>query len=270
MNFEGPALPTRRRLQIGHAFRSALRLGAFAHHLYAPALVALVFFGLPIQSAKACSCSRPPEVAAALDASAAVFEGKALRVEKRNEAASDAASQPFPDSGATQWIEVEFAVRRAWKGDIQETLILRTASNSAACGRNFEIGRTYLVYATQSGGSLQDNLCSRTQSDPEQIKADTAILGEASWVQADGNTENTPAKSDPAHKSDPTTPGATASPNPHPEQESHDQSPDQEVPTTALPNRCAVDHAQKRGPMGWILLAMLIVFHRPRSNRPQT
>ena len=56
-----------------------------------------------------------------------------------------------------------FDVDNMWKGDLRETLTIKTAQSSAACGFNFEENQKYIVYAGQYDDDyLEVSLCSRT------------------------------------------------------------------------------------------------------------
>jgi hypothetical protein len=58
---------------------------------------------------------------------------------------------------------VKLQVTQTFKGAAATSLDIFTATNSAACGVNFEKDKTYLVFAKKdNNGSLQVNLCSRT------------------------------------------------------------------------------------------------------------
>lgn len=116
---------------------------------------------------RACSCMKAPAPRDAADAATAVFQGKVTALE---------VDQPQGSYLAYHVYTLE--VSRVWKGDAVDTVAIRTADNSAACGRAFEVGASYLVYATEIEGRLEDNLCSRTRlaSDADE---DFAALGPA-------------------------------------------------------------------------------------------
>lgn len=118
--------------------------------------------------AHACSCMRPPDPATALDGSTAVFEGTVIGMEK------------VEGDALPGVVKYTFEVTRRWKGDTQpgQTVELVTADNSAACGRNFEDGQAYLVYASTIDDGLGDNLCSRTMASAQATEqGDFAALG---------------------------------------------------------------------------------------------
>lgn len=108
--------------------------------------------------ARACSCIEPPPPRDAADAADAVFQGKVASMEVDK-----------PEGSYMAFHVYTLEVERTWKGEAVDTLTVRTADNSAACGRAFEIGESYLVYAKEIDGRLSDNLCSRTR---EAARAD--------------------------------------------------------------------------------------------------
>ncbi|MEM9188130.1 MAG: hypothetical protein AAGF12_03055 [Myxococcota bacterium] len=95
--------------------------------------------------AAACSCA-PPDPAAAFESASSVFEGRVLRVD--------------PDG---QLRRATLEVVRTWKGADSEEVDVRTAANSAACGFDFTVGESYLVYADERNGEEHVSLCSPTK-----------------------------------------------------------------------------------------------------------
>jgi hypothetical protein len=60
---------------------------------------------------------------------------------------------------------VPFEVLRSWKGGLSGSVIIHTAGNSAACGRSYNEGEAYLIYAgVDEAGKPWDSLCSRTRA----------------------------------------------------------------------------------------------------------
>ena len=107
----------------------------------------------------------PPQEAA--DQATVVFEGVALGMKE----------MPAEGGRPSLWVEYEFEVKRQWKGPGSDKLSLRTANNSAACGRSFETGKAYVIYAREIDGTLSDNACSRTRP-TEQACEDLQAFGE--------------------------------------------------------------------------------------------
>jgi hypothetical protein len=134
--------------------------------------LALVIAAAAASTAEACRCIPPPPPRKALEAAAAVFAGKVVKI-KQDEAASE--------------VVVTFEVRTVWKGVDTKTVQVRTPGNSAACGNEFEMDKSYLVYchATQAEAKdgekdpprvLNTNLCTRTRA-LKDAEADLKELG---------------------------------------------------------------------------------------------
>jgi len=104
--------------------------------------------------AAACRCERPPRPPAEeLERMAAVFHGRVASVEE---------VRPVQ-------IDVTLDVAEIWKGPIERTITVTTATSSAACGYAFTPGSEYLVYASGSEDGngepeLHVHLCTRTRS----------------------------------------------------------------------------------------------------------
>jgi hypothetical protein len=125
-------------------------------------IAASLFLMTPFLSsaAQACRCPPPPPPEESMAKSTAVFVGRAVSVERE---------------GGTR-VSVKFAVDRTWKGDDAKEVVVVTPTNS--CGRTFEKGKQYMVYATaDEGGTLGTNLCDRTMPH-EQAADDMKALGE--------------------------------------------------------------------------------------------
>lgn len=96
----------------------------------------------------ACSCApRDQTTNADFQQSTAVFTGRVLSVQRK---------------GNAENVTIKLAVQKYWKGKISNEMKITTAKDSAACGFNFEVGKDYLVYATENSGKLSTSLCSRT------------------------------------------------------------------------------------------------------------
>lgn len=135
-------------------------------------LVFLIFAG----SALACSCVQPPAPEEALSQASAVFSGKVIAKDIDNAL------------GGFEQIATTLQVDQAWKGVEQAHVVLHTASNSAACGVNLEIGSEYLVYATENEGQLHTSLCSRT-APLENAQEDLDALGAGQTVEVDTSVQ---------------------------------------------------------------------------------
>lgn len=115
-----------------------------------------------------CSCIPPVPPAEALGQSDAVFSGRVVSVAER--------SEEDPGHPGGPHLEVRIVPSRRWKGADADTVTVRTADNSAACGYAFDPGGEYLVYATGEEGVLRVDLCSRTKP-LAQAGEDLAALG---------------------------------------------------------------------------------------------
>lgn len=125
------------------------------------ALLALAFAGGIDSLAWACKCKQPPDTKTALAGSPAVFVGKVTRVDEAGE----------------HEYAVTFEVDQSWKGVTAKEVVVRTAKQSATCGYNFEMGKSYLVYCTASTEKeLRTGICTRTRNLIE-AKEDLADLG---------------------------------------------------------------------------------------------
>ena len=110
--------------------------------------------------ASACSCL-PRSLDEEIRESAAIFEGKVVRLEVTN--VVDNISH----------IKVTIDVQRTFKGAPGKTVIMTTSDGCCYCAPSFDIARTYLIYAYEDDGSLQTNTCARTkllQDAAEELK----------------------------------------------------------------------------------------------------
>lgn len=107
------------------------------------------------QAAWACSCmqSTPEEQMERADI---VFTGRVI--DQKMKAAE---TQPF---GGRTWVQWTFEVESDQKGAVSEQITVESASNSAACGINFQMGERYQVFANQNNTALRASLCSGTRA----------------------------------------------------------------------------------------------------------
>lgn len=69
-------------------------------------------------------------------------------------------------------------VERTWKEVESEQVTVFTPAGDHACGYNFEVGQSYLVYASSTNdGELWTNHCTRTQRIAADIDNDLKFLG---------------------------------------------------------------------------------------------
>jgi len=117
----------------------------------------------PLDNGHACSCIEPPPPLEALAQSDAVFSGKVTVIGQNSDDFS---------------IRFQFAVVDVWKGVTTAETQVITATNSAACGFEFQADERYLVYAYQDeNGELNTNICTRTRL-LEYAEDDIAALGQ--------------------------------------------------------------------------------------------
>lgn len=110
-------------------------------------------FALPGQAA-ACSCAPQPSVNKAIEQSDAVFTGTVTDSE--------------PPIGGETWSSAEpitysFTVDRVVAGEVGSTVEVTTAAMEVSCGIEFRENTRYVVFAMDSGGLLETNLCTRTE-----------------------------------------------------------------------------------------------------------
>jgi hypothetical protein len=181
-------------------------------------LATVVTLWLAPSAARACSCLPPPPPGEALGNALAVFEGRAADVveEERQHRFS-------------------FEVSRVWKGDVGPQTHVITASDSAACGRGYTLGETYLVYAYRGqDGGLADGLCTRTRERSHALE-DLAALGPGHEPGGAGHTDDP----DPTHEPPRIGPPGTESAPP---------------PTEPSRRGCAVENAHIPGHATLVLL----------------
>ncbi|HRH26421.1 MAG TPA: peptidoglycan-binding protein [Candidatus Paceibacterota bacterium] len=165
--------------------------------------LSLILGGLYVPtSAHACSCiARAYTPQERLDESQGVFIGKVTSVVNES-------SDEYSDKIAT------FEVSTYWKsvGEIRKTEKVRTSGSSASCGLNFEVGETYIVFASAYLSSMPQGtepdpnapryvgmLCSAT-APVSQSGSLIASLGAGTTVTGNGGTPTptpTPPVNDP-------------------------------------------------------------------------
>ncbi|MDQ4058346.1 MAG: hypothetical protein M3124_04405 [Actinomycetota bacterium] len=129
--------------------------------------------------AYACSCAPPPPIDKAIEQSDAVFTGTVIASE--------------PPAGGEIWSGAEavtytFTVGRVVAGDIGSEVEVTTAAMEVSCGIEFRENTRYVVFATAAGGSLETNLCTRT----EPINETTGSFGGDLPGKSPTETEATP------------------------------------------------------------------------------
>ena len=140
--------------------------------------------------AAACSCAPPPDPMVALGHSGVVFEGTVIGL-----------PAPPPEGsrqGGPGQVEYRFSVAQSWKGSPGMEVRVFTNSSGAACGRKYQKGETYLIYAQMSEeATISDSICSRTRL-LSGAAEDLAALGAGTPPRRRGGaTAVTPPKADP-------------------------------------------------------------------------
>ncbi|MFF2888220.1 hypothetical protein [Paenibacillus sp. NPDC057967] len=117
------------------------------------AAVLLGSFAIGPEGASACSCAFPGSVSEAKQNNDVVFDGT---VKGKKEPV-----RLFSKSSA-DLVTWTFEVHEIWKGKVSPTIAVTSAQSGASCGYEFQEGSRYIVYARNSGDSLEVSLCSRT------------------------------------------------------------------------------------------------------------
>jgi hypothetical protein len=118
-------------------------------------ILSIFLIALTASDIFACSCFQPEgipiekQVKDAYTKSTSVFVGEVVEIIKKPEVYS-----------AT----VRFKVEKTWNKNFQKEITLLTASESSLCGYTFEVGKKYLVYASENNNNLTTNICTRTAS----------------------------------------------------------------------------------------------------------
>jgi len=125
----------------------------------------LIFAGIDVY---ACSCiprsdeTIQQQINRAKKDSQAVFSGKVLQIIRKPE---------------NHQVVVKLRVENLWKGNLSKEVTVLTGSDSALCGYQFEVGQSYLIYASGADkNNLHTNICTRTAKFSE-AKADVKALG---------------------------------------------------------------------------------------------
>ncbi|WP_052667741.1 hypothetical protein [Nitriliruptor alkaliphilus] len=118
-------------------------------------------------TAHACSCAPPPPPETALREADAVFTGAVTDITDRGGQAV-----------------ARLTVEAVYSGQVPSEVEVHTATDSAACGYPFEVGREELVYAVlDAEGRLLTNLCDRTAPTADAAE-DLTTLGDGDRPEA--------------------------------------------------------------------------------------
>jgi MYXO-CTERM domain-containing protein len=132
-----------------------MRFAARSHLL----VLAVALLSLAPARAQACSCAEQTFEMAERGA-VAIFEARVSAIETAGDAS-----------------HVRMDVVQTWRAAEHEHVEVVTAPNEAACGYTFEVGRSYLVYASSvEGEAYRVSLCSRTRR-MEDADDDRSLLG---------------------------------------------------------------------------------------------
>jgi hypothetical protein len=196
------------------------------------AIVVALVLAVGPRAARACSCLPPAPPADAAGRATAVFEGRTFGARReQNE------------------LRFAFEVTRVWKGEVPPSIEIVTALQSAACGRSYEFGVPYVVYAsTRDDGTLVDNLCSRSRMVVDAVE-DLDTLGAGRPPLPDGASVPGPVGPDVEPPRIEPTEGANE-------------------PTQTSPRRrgCAIAGERADAPSGLAFLVVGLVLRR-RSQR---
>ena len=117
--------------------------------------------------AQACTCAIPltnltlkQQVTKAQKQSRAVFVGRVMQVVQN------------PDASG---VSVKFLVEKSWKGSLSRKVNIFTGLGGGDCGYQFEVGESYLVYASGAKEKLSTSICQRTA--PRSGNGDIKHLG---------------------------------------------------------------------------------------------
>ncbi len=84
-----------------------------------------------------------------------VFTGKAIERHDPNTG--------YPMQNSADPIHWTFDLESTQKGKVDERPVVTTSRDEASCGFTFVVGKRYQVFARQSGGELETNLCDGTR-----------------------------------------------------------------------------------------------------------
>jgi len=188
------------------------------------------------RAARACSCLPPAPPGDAASRATAVFEGRTFGARReQNE------------------LRFAFEVTRVWKGEVPPSIEIVTALQSAACGRAYEFGVPYVVYATaRADGTLADNLCSRSRMVVDAVE-DLDTLGAGRPPLQEGASAPGPEGPDVEPPRIEPTGGPSSGP-----------SGADDGPTPASPGRrgCIVGALRADAPSGLAFLVLALVLRR--------
>ena len=134
------------------------------------------------QAAWACSCMRStPEER--MERADVVFTGRVVDKKMQTQETT-----PFGGLRLIQWT---FEVEADHKGSVSKQMTVESASSSAACGINFQMGERYQVFANQSNTALRASLCSGTRALTDKPKEQFQVTSPCAGGHSNESPETT-------------------------------------------------------------------------------
>ena len=117
-------------------------------------LIAL-FFIAGQRPALACSCARPskPQL---VERASVIFTGTPVRASRAF------AFGPMCTTSSADPVTFTFEVQTIYKGDVTRSVDVGTVVSGVSCGYEFQMNKTYTVFATVNDGRLGTGLCTGT------------------------------------------------------------------------------------------------------------
>lgn len=150
-------------------------------------LAAFLFLTMACTEASPCTCIRPSQAKTMREDAAwyinqpdvaLIFEGKVIKQELHS-GSIGAPATAMSMTGSGRFRVVDFAVTRAFRGDLHDHISVLTGLGNGDCGYNFQTGRTYLVYASMNAGGVWfTSLCSGTNAIEDARTALRILTGE--------------------------------------------------------------------------------------------
>ncbi|MBZ5568000.1 MAG: carboxypeptidase regulatory-like domain-containing protein [Acidobacteriia bacterium] len=125
---------------------------------------------LDVAMAWACSCTTPGPACQAFWHTDVVFIGEVTAIET-----TTVPMDVMAKSYQVPQKEVHFRVVRSYRGNVGAEATVHTGLGGGDCGYKFELGHSYLVYASQRDGDIRTGICSRT-AEAEKAADDIAWL----------------------------------------------------------------------------------------------
>jgi hypothetical protein len=124
----------------------------------------------------ACSCDLPipklspkQQINKARKNANAVFSGRVLEITKQ--------PQNF-------YVSVRLLIKDSWKGNSPKEITITTGIGNGDCGYPFEVGESYLIYASGDENRLSTHICQRTKNLSDSAQ-DLQVLGKVKVYKKD-------------------------------------------------------------------------------------